>query len=396
MIEILQNNSIRYLENQKQTYKRYFWDEIDTKEKLIGIVGARGVGKTTFILQYLQSLSLPFSKKLYLSADDIDVADMTLLDIAKEFSKFGGEVLAIDEIHKYKNFEKELKNIYDMLDILVIFSGSSALQLEHSKADLSRRAMMYQVGGLSYREFLEMTLETKLPRYSLEEILNNHIEIAFELKKTFKPLEYWNEYLQNGFYPFYFQNKNSYKIKLAQTINTVIEVDIPAIFPIKYENIVNLKKFIKLICQSKPFTLNIKELSSKVGVDRVTLYLFMVYLHRAKIIQLFRNKSKGDNIFLKPEKIYLGNTNLSFCYCNTQEIGTTRETFFANQLAQKQSVEIASKGDFVIDGKYTIEIGGKNKDFSQIKDLPNSFVVSDDIEIGFGNKIPLWLFGFLY
>jgi len=396
LVEQLHQNFIQYLSNQKVTYKRYIWDVINHNDKLIGIIGARGVGKTTYILQYLQSIEIPLEKKLYISADNLDIANTTLLEIAKEFSSLGGKILAIDEIHKYKNFELELKQIYDMLDIKVIFSGSSAINLEHSKADLSRRAVLYRVNGLSYREFLEIKLQKKLKSYSLETILENHLDIVHNDFQEIKPLEHWQEYLKYGFYPFYFQNKDTYNIKLNETINTVIEVDIPSVFKIKYENIVNLKKLTKLICTSKPFKLNIKELSAKISVDRDTLYQYMEYLHRGKIFNILRSKTKGDNIFLKPDKIYLNNSNLNYSYCTTQEIGTIRETFFSNQLNTIHIISVPKNGDFLVDDTYTFEIGGKNKGFEQIKNLPNSFVVADNIEIGFGNKIPLWLFGFLY
>ncbi|MCH9739825.1 MAG: AAA family ATPase [Epsilonproteobacteria bacterium] len=396
MIEQLHKNFIQYLENQKVSYQRYIWDVINHNEKLIGVIGARGVGKTTYILQYLESLDIPLHKKLYISADSFEVLDSSLLEIAKEFSAFGGQVLAIDEIHKYRDFERELKQIYDMLDLKVIFSGSSAIELEHVKADLSRRAMLYHMNGLSYREFLEIRLGLQLEHYSLEEILTNHLDITYQLKKEFKPLEYWKEYLEYGFYPFYFQEASSYSIKLKETINTVIETDIPSVFSIKYESIINLKKLVTLICSSDPFQLNIKELSAKVGTDRDTLYLYMNYLHRGKIFNILRSKSKGDNIFLKPDKIYLNNPNLNYAYCKNSKIGTIREVFFANQLQMLHSLSIPVKGDFLVDERYLFEIGGKNKSFKQIKDIPNSFVVADDIETGFGNKIPLWLFGFLY
>ncbi len=396
IIEQLHNDFRQYLSNQKQTYKRYMFKTIDHSDKLIGIVGARGVGKTTYILQYLQELEVPLQKKLYISADNLEIVNTTLLEIAKEFSALGGKILAIDEIHKYKNFEIELKQIYDMLDIKVIFSGSSALKLEHSKADLSRRAVLYRVNGLSYREFLEIKTGENFQSYTLENILQNHVEIVYKDFASVKPLEYWSEYLKYGFYPFYFQNQETYNIKLYETVNTVIEVDIPSVFNIKYENIVNLKKLTKLICQSKPFKINIKELSSKIGVDRDTLYLYMEYLHRGKIFHVLRSKTKGDNIFLKPDKIYLNNTNLNYSYCNEQNIGTIRETYFANQLALLHTVTVPNDGDFIIDDTYLFEIGGKDKSFAQIKDIPNSYVASDDIEMGYGNKIPLWLFGFLY
>lgn len=377
-------------------HKRYFYDNVDHSDKLIGIVGARGVGKTTYILYYLKELSLPLHKKLYVSADDIALSQLSLVDLAKDFSAMGGEVLAIDEIHKHKNFEIELKQIYDMLKLKVIFSGSSAMELEHAKADLSRRAVIYRVNGLSFREFLKFKKDIKLKSYSLEEILSHHSDIAFEITGQIKPFEFWSEYLRYGYYPFYFENPSRYSIKLNETINTAIEVDIPSVFKIKYEYIVNLKKLIKLICTSEPFKLNIKELSSKIGIDRDTLYLYFEYLNKGKIFNLIRSKSKGDNIFSKPDKIYLNNPNLNYSYCDNASIGTIRETIFTAFLKTKYRLYIPKKGDFFVEDKYLFEIGGKNKSFKQIQDIPNSYVVADDIEIGFGNKIPLWLFGFLY
>ena len=396
MLTKLLENSALYINLVKTPRKRYFYDEIDHIDKLIGIIGARGVGKTTYILNYLKKNPLSLSKKLYLSADNIDLSNTSLVEIAKEFSAKGGELMAIDEIHKYKNFEIELKQIYDMLALKVIFSGSSAIELEHAKADLSRRAVIYRVNGLSFREFLEFKKNITLNAYSLEEILIGHSDIAFGIVNKVKPLEFWEEYLQYGYYPFYFENPKRYSIKLNETINSAIEVDIPSIFKIKYEYIVNLKKLVKLICASEPFTLNIQELSSKIGIDRDTLYLYFEYLHRGKIFNVIRAKSKGDNIFSKPDKIYLNNPNLNYSYCSQATIGMIRETTFTTFLKTNHELSIPKKGDFLIDEKYLFEVGGKNKSFKQIKDIPNSFVVADNIEIGFGNKIPLWLFGFLY
>lgn len=396
MLNKLLENSALYINLVHVPRKRYFYDQIDHVDKLIGIIGARGVGKTTYILNYLKNNALPLSKKLYLSADNIDLSDVSLVEIAKEFSSKGGELLAIDEIHKYKNFEIELKQIYDMLNLQVIFSGSSAIELEHAKADLSRRAVIYRVNGLSFREFLEFKKDITLESYALEEILTQHSDIAFEIVNKVKPLEFWEEYLEYGYYPFYFENPKRYTIKLNETINTAIEVDIPSIFKIKYEYIVNLKKLVKLICSSEPFTLNIQELSSKIGIDRDTLYLYFEYLHRGKIFNVIRAKSKGDNIFSKPDKVYLNNPNLNYSYCTQARIGMIRETTFTTFLNTNHDLSIPKKGDFLVDNKYLFEVGGKNKSFKQIKDMPNSFIVADEIEIGFGNKIPLWLFGFLY
>ena len=395
LFTLLENSSI-YISSVSVKRKRYFYDSIKSTDKLIGIVGARGVGKTTYILDYLKKLDLPIDKKLYMSIDNIILSNTTLLDIAKEFSAKGGKILAIDEIHKYKHFEIELKQIHDMLNLQVIFSGSSAIELEHSLVDLSRRAVLYRVQGMSYREFLEFKLDISLESYNLEDILTNHSDFAFSIKQKINPLEFWSEYLKSGYYPFYFADQQRYPIKLNATINTAIETDIPSIFKIRYENITNLKKLITLICNSVPFKLNIKELSGKIGIDRDTLYLYLDYLDRGRILNIIRSKSKGDNIFAKPDKVYLNNPNLNYNYCQESPIGTIRETIFTALVKPFCTLEIPKKGDFLVENKYTFEIGGKNKSFKQIKDLLDSFVVFDDIEIGFGNKIPLWLFGFLY
>jgi predicted AAA+ superfamily ATPase len=378
------------------SYRRYFHDSIKFSSPMTGIVGARGVGKTTFLIQYLKALELPFDQKLFFSADAITTP--SLFEVAEDFAKEEGKILVIDEIHKYKNFEIELKKIYDILDLQVIFSGSSALQIDHTKADLSRRVITHHVLGLSFREFLEMNLGISLPVYTLDDILQNHVNIAYELLDSFTLRLQFREYLKQGYYPFYFEDKENYLLKLNETINTVIEVDIPSIFPIDYSNITNLKKLIRLVCASSPYTPNIKELLVKMdmGENYKGLYRLLDYLHQAKILNIIRAKSKGDNIFTKPEKIYLNNSNLHTAYCRNAEIGTIREVFFASMLKQRHSVTIPKRGDFWVDDLYTFEVGGKNKGFKQIKDMPNSFVVADDIEIGSGAKIPLWLFGFLY
>ena len=396
ILELLLENSTRLITLCESSYERYFTKSIDYTQKMVGLVGARGVGKTTAILQHLQAVELPFEKKLYISADMIEISDLSLFEIARFFELHGGEVLAIDEIHKSKNFEIELKNIYDRLTLRVIFSGSSALKLEHSKADLSRRAIITYVQGLSYREFLELKLGKSLPHYDLEEIRSNHTQIATSLLKEFKPLEHFNSYLKEGYYPFYFADEKRYLDRLESTINVVIEVDLPSIFAMKYENVSNLKKLVKLLCFSEPYTINISELSKKIGIQRDRLYLYIEYLSRGSIFLGLKAKSRGDGLFSKPSKLYLHNPNLYYAYCKNAKKGTIREAFFANALSQGHEVNYSKIGDFLVDENFLFEIGGKNKSFKQIKDEKNSFVVADDIEVGFGNKIPLWLFGFLY
>ncbi len=378
------------------TYKRYFFDIVDFRERLIGLIGARGIGKTTFLLQYLRSLDIPEEKKLYLSVDSIITSNMKLFDIAEDFSNLGGKVMVIDEIHKYENFAIELKEIYDFLDLQVLFSGSSALILEYKRGDLSRRARIYRLRGLSFREFLELKLKKQFRTYSLEEILAHHIHIAQEITTLIKPLEHFKEYLQSGYYPFYFESPESFCIKLEETINAVIESDLPIIFHIEPSNIHKLKQLVAYLCSSKPYELNLSALAQKIGINRKTLYHYIHYLTLGNILMRLDAYGKGDSIFSKPAKLYLDNPNINNCYCLQSEIGTIREEFFCDMLLVSHKVAYPSKGDFLVDGTYTFEIGGKNKDFKQIKDIPHSYIVSDDIEVGFGNKIPLWLFGFLY
>ena len=396
MLNALRNTFLKQLSNTSLKFKRYMHNSYDMDDKLIGILGSRGVGKTTFILQYLKELNVSVEKKLYFSVDHFYALNYSLYEIAEEFSKIGGEILAIDEIHKYPNFALELKSIYDTFDLKVIFSGSSAIALENSKVDLSRRAVLYRVNGLSFREFLEFETKKEFTSYTLEEILLNHTQITYEINEQIKPFEYFSKYLQYGYYPFYKQNINLYGQKLNEVLNIVLESDLPLIFKIDPSNINKLKKLLAMLCQSKPYELNISKLSTKIGLNRTTLYNYLSYLEAGHLTKTVRQHSTGDKIFTKPEKLYLNNTNLSNSYCQNQDEGTSREIFFVNQVSQRHAINYSKIGDFLVDGKQIFEIGGKNKSFKQIKDLDNSFVVADDIEIGFGNKIPLWLFGFLY
>ena len=388
------------LKNINTTHKRYFYDELKKDEKLLAIIGARGVGKTTALLQYLKESEIPLNEKLYVSADWID--GKSLFEIAETLYKENGKLLIIDEIHKYPNFEKELKIIYDILDLRVIVSGSSAISINHAKADLSRRMLIKEVKGMSFREFLKFKYGIKTKKVSLNELLKNHVNIAYEiLEKIDKPsiIPDFKEYIEIGYYPFYFQNEDkvSYLLKLKETINIVLEVDIPAVSNIKFTTIRKFKKLIEYICTSYPFKPNMQELLIKMDMPKTAyseIYEYLELLQKAKIIRAIKSANKKDAILTKPEKIYLNNTNLYFCYCETQEIGTLREVFFASMLENYQ-IYAPKQGDFLIN-EYTFEVGGKNKTKKQIKDLKNAYLVVDDIEIGSGNKIPLWLFGFLY
>jgi predicted AAA+ superfamily ATPase len=383
----------KILEKFNIDYKRYLYSKIDYNEKMIGIFGARGVGKTTLLLQKLIELQQDNIKVLYISLDYPFLTNIDLLELVDEFIKEGGEVLLLDEVHRYRDFSSYLKSIYDIYDLKIIFTGSSAISILNAKSDLSRRVTLYKLNGLSFREYLEIKTKKEFPFFKLEDILISHIELANEIEfedNSFK------EYLQYGYYPFYFDKYSSFYESLVNTINLTIDIDLPSLGLVEQKYSYKLKKLLEVICESKPFEVNYTKIAQLAQISRVKLYDYISYLNDSDLLLLIDENVKGIKKISKPAKIYLNNTNLLFAYCDSNEIGTIRETFFANQLKQNHKLNISKQGDFLIDNKYLFEIGGKNKSFKQIKDIKNSFVVADDIKIGNGNKIPLWMFGFLY
>ena len=389
----------RILKGLKTEYKRYFFDRVDFSSRMIAVVGSRGVGKTTFLLQYLKDLkaAYPAHKSLYFSYDYPTNVDIKLYELAEEFAKVGGKYLLLDEIHKYKDFALDLKAIYDFFpDMKVVFTGSCASSIYNSQADLSRRAVLYHMNGLSYREFLELTLDKKFPTFSLEEICADSVSIVDKLSDLFIPLEYFFEYLKYGYYPFYFSDKDNYLKQLTAVVNLTIDVDLVMLGYIKPNFANKLKKLLNVICYSKPFELNITKVSANIEVSRNTLYAYLEHLTKGDLLTVVADNKKGLTALSKPEKLYLNNTNLSYALCEDPEIGTIREGFFANQLKESHKVTTSKQGDFIVDGKYIFEIGGENKGFKQIRDLKNSYVVQDTDTTEDNKKIPLWLFGFLY
>ncbi|MCF6168489.1 AAA family ATPase [Lutibacter sp.] len=376
---------------------RSFIDTIDWNNRFIGIKGSRGVGKTTLLLQYIRLNFKPNSTVLYVSLDSLYFLENKLYDLAYNFYKRGGEFLAIDEVHKYPNWAIELKNIYDnMPDLRVVFTGSSLLQLNKANADLSRRAVMYVMPGLSFREFLKFETKINFKAYTIEELLKHHIEIAIDIKQKIKPLKYFDNYLDYGYYPFYLENKESFHQKLSEILLTVLEVDIPQYAHIQTSNIIYLKKLLAVISNSTPFKPNMNSLSERTGISLNTMKLYLKLLSDAELLQLLYVENKGINSLNKPEKIFLNNSNLMKNLSLNANTGNIRETFFFNQLSKKNNVNASKNTDFYVNEKYSFEIGGKNKSRKQLKNINNSYVVKDNIEIGSNNSIPLWLFGFLY
>jgi len=397
MLKNLKKYQKRLLRSFKINYKRYIFQEIDFDDKMIAIFGARGVGKTTTLFQYLLELQDKKKNALYISLDYPFLAGMDLIEIVEAFVEDGGEYLLLDEVHRYHGFASYLKTIYDLFDIHVVFTSSSATSLLNAKSDLSRRVTLYNLYGFSFREFLELKHHVVLKVSSIEEIFKDHNALSKKiLEEKFDILEEFNEYLKRGYYPFYFDKKTAYFQNLVQTINLTIDLDLTSLGLIEQKYTYKLKKLLEVVCESSPFEVNYSKIATSAEISRVKLYDYVTFLADGQMLLLIDAPIKGIKKIAVPAKIYLNNTNLLHAYCQNAQIGTIRETFFANQVSQKSLLHITKAGDFTIDGKYSVEIGGKNKSFEQIKDLPHSFVVADEIKKGKGNKIPLWLFGFVY
>lgn len=372
------------------SFLRYSYQLIDWNDRMTAIIGARGIGKTTLLLQHIK-LNLSPKETLYVSADDFYFAEHRLLDFAEEFHKMGGKYLFVDEIHKYIGWSKEMKLIYDYLPNLhITFTGSSILDIFKGTDDLSRRVLLYRMHGMSFREYLNMHYHLDLPAYSLEQILNEEVgntHIEF-------PLAAFKEYLKNGYYPF--ANQGNYEERLLQIINTVLETDIPLFARLNASTAIKMKRLMAILAQSVPFKPNYSKLAEIIGIDRQTLSDYITYIEKAGLLKQLYDETRGVRGLGKVTKLYLENTNLAYVLGkDTPDIGNLRETFFFNQLAVMYEVVASSQSDFQVDG-YTFEIGGRNKGNAQIQGLDKAYVVKDDIEYGFGNTIPLWHFGFLY
>lgn len=372
------------------SFLRYSYQLIDWNDRMTAIIGARGIGKTTLLLQHIK-LNLSPKETLYVSADDFYFAEHRLLDFAEEFHKMGGKYLFVDEIHKYIGWSKEMKLIYDYLPNLhITFTGSSILDIFKGTDDLSRRVLLYRMHGMSFREYLNMHYHLDLPAYSLEQILNQEVgntHIEF-------PLAAFKEYLKNGYYPF--ANQGNYEERLLQIINTVLETDIPLFARLNASTAIKMKRLMAILAQSVPFKPNYSKLAEIIGIDRQTLSDYITYIEKAGLLKQLYDETRGVRGLGKVTKLYLENTNLAYVLGkDTPDIGNLRETFFFNQLAVMYEVVASSQSDFQVDG-YTFEIGGRNKGNAQIQGLDKAYVVKDDIEYGFGNTIPLWHFGFLY
>lgn len=377
------------------SFVRYLFEYIDWNQRMILLLGHRGVGKTTLIIQQLKKDA---QKSIYLSLDDYYFEEKRLIEVIEELYLLGYRAFYIDEIHRYKNWSKDLKNLYDDYgDSRFILTGSSILKINKGQEDLSRRAVVYHLAGLSFREFIALEENIVLPSFSLNDLMVNHAKISSDLSDQINYKTLFENYLKYGYYPFYNEGKKVYHQKLQEATNLVIDSDIAPFEELNYTTVRVMKKLLFIISQSVPFIPNISKLAEKLSVSRNTILKLLDILDQAQLITLLHTSTEGISFLQKPEKIYLQNSNLSYMFAYPEpNIGNVRETFFYNQLKVKHSVTAPKYGDFMIDNQFVFEVGGPNKTNKQISGIPNAYLAIDGIEGGAGNRIPLWIFGFLY
>lgn len=384
----------RILLNRTNTdFIRYLHEKINWENRLIAILGARGTGKTTLILQHIKMCDNS-DTSLYVTADDFYFTTHRLFELAKEFYQNGGKKLYIDEIHKYDGWSSEIKNIYDLLpDLHIVYTGSSILDLEQGGADLSRRKVEYHLKGLSFREYLCITLHEQFPSYTLEEVING--KVAFPYAKH-RPLALFKQYLREGYYPFFIES-DDYILRLKSVLKQVVEFDIPTFAKMNITSSAKLKKLLYVVAQSVPFKPNFSVLERELGISRNILPDYLMYLEKAQLIAIIREKATGIKVLQKIDKIYLNNPNLSYALADSEpNIGTIRKNIFIQFLQDLYPiVSSPTQADFEVND-YTFEVGGKNKTSKQIKAIEGSYIVKDDIEYATLREIPLWMFGFLY
>ena len=389
-MERLFQTSNQLLAQVQTDFQRYIYQQINWKNRLIGLIGARGIGKTTLVLQHIKAHLDP-QKTLYVTTEDFYFAQHRLTHLADEFVKAGGLHLVIDEIHKYPDWSRELKLIYDYHpNLQVVFTGSSVLDIKKGSADLSRRAIVYSMQGLSFREYLHLFHKIEIPVYSLDDLLNQRVAIP----SNFRPLPYFADYLRIGYYPF--SREMNFDIRLQQVIDQTLEIDIPSYADMNVSTGRKLKQLMSIVSESVPFKPNMSKIAAMLNISRNNIADYLLFMEEAGMISQLRSKTEGVRALGKIDKIYLDNTNLMQQLGNkNQNVGNVRETFFLNQTRVQHQVNTSAMADFSINDS-DFEVGGKNKGLKQIKNAPKGFVVKDDIEQGYLNVIPLWQFGLLY
>ena len=378
-------------------FKRYLYPQINWDSSVIGIMGERGVGKTTMLLQRIKEKYANPDDTFYISLDHYWFGTHELQDLIKFMYKRGITEFYIDEVHKYKGWSGILKTLVDELhDLRIVYTGSSLLEIDNAKVDMSRRQTPYTLKGMSFREYLEYDGILKMNAVTLEELLSNHVPIAMDIVSKTKVLVAFDTYLHTGVYPFYRDAGKDFLVRLKEVVDTVIESDLPAVEKITYDTVDKCKKLLMIIAENVPLQPNVEKLATSLGTTRDTLLKLLYKLDKAEILELLTVELKSYKKLVNPEKIYLGNTNLMYALSPKIEIGTLRETFFIDQCASVGTVQMPPKGDFLVNGKYLFEVGGEGKTFDQIADIPNSYLAVDGIETGYAARIPLWMFDLLY
>lgn len=388
----------RLISVTKTDFVRDIANRINWDCHLISIRGARGVGKTTLMLQYLKLHDIDYKSKLYVSLDSNYFTRHSLLDFVEKFYQQGGKHLFLDEVHKYPGWSNEIKEIYDSYpDLKLVISGSSLIDILNADADLSRRCIPYEMQGLSYREYLAMAYKIDLPIITLEELLTSPESLCDNINYQCRPLAYFEEYLKQGYYPFILEGEQEYPIRIENVINFILEVELPQLCNVDISNIRKIRSLLTILASKVPLQVDMTKISAAAGIARTTLLSYLQILHRARLLNLLYSGDESVKKMQKPDKIYLENPNMIDVLSLTGgNIGTIREVFVVNQLSYQHKVEYTKAGDILVDKKYTIEIGGKSKDGKQIANIHDSYIAADNIEYPSGNKIPLWAFGFIY
>lgn len=402
-MENLIRTSHRLISQVDTSFHRYLYNQISWEARQLMIKGARGVGKTTMLLQRIKEHFGLSERALYASCDNMWFTDNSLLDLVEWHEAHGGTHLFLDEIHLYNgNWQRELKNIYDsFLSYHVVFTGSSIIHLDAALADLSRRCLPYRLYGLSFREWLKFMDVADIDPVNLEEVMNGHIGKSWEIMEAIgdkKILSLFSQYLGNGYYPYFKSDNNEgdYYGRVERSVDTTIMRDLPAAEKLEYETLYKLKKLLYIMSTEVPFCLNVQSLSQKIQVSRNTVVRMFELLDKGAVLRSLHSGWRSPKSVAKPEKVLFDNTDIMAALSSLNETGTVRETFVASMLAPDHKLYEPQVGDLLVDEKYLFEIGGKKKRYKQIADLPDSYVIADDTETGFGNKIPIWLFGFLY
>lgn len=388
---------LRRISTVDMSFKRYLHSVINWNARLIGIKGPRGVGKTTLLLQHIRENFANSDDAIWLSLDNFWFKTHSLDELVEWLYTHGRTAIYLDEVHKYPDWALHIKNYYDNYpDLRIIYTGSSMLNIDNSNVDLSRRQTVYTLPIMSFREYLQFENITQTGPITLDQLLIDHQSIAMSLCRKCKILNAFDQFNKIGQYPFYKENPEDYLSKLATATALVIENDLPSTTDITYATIEKMKKLLMIISENVPFIPNISKLCASLSTTRDSCLRMLYLLDRANVIKLLHKELRNYKSILSPEKIYMANTNLMEAFSSRKDIGNMRETYFISQIQPVSTVQMPTKGDFLINGDYTIEVGGPSKSFEQIKNINNSYLAIDGIEIGDGERIPLWMFGLLY